>query len=339
MKLTIYTECPTEVYFQPLRYLQEQKKIKLEIIDSRLFYLPLLKLKLFLKREKKEYIKGSVFSSWIAPIKLLFSDKILLGFSPYSNAVYYLLFLKLIKKDLIYYTSWPHWDQKRGRSNWFWNRFLWRLFLKKTKKIGVNDACAKVLDNIEVIYHSVDTELFKPEKKRLNVLYVGRLEEEKGILDLITLSEEFKNITFTFVGNGKLKPLIKGDNIEYFGEIWNREKLANVFNQSSIFVLNSYKTENWEEVFGLSVLEAMSSGLAVISTDCIGPKRIITNGEDGFLIPQRNINILRDKLNLVIKDNKIRERLGKNGRKKVLENYDIKKIGEKWEKFLSNPSN
>lgn len=334
MKLTIYTECPTEVYFKPLMYLEEQGKIELEIIDARLLYLPLLKLKLFLKGEKKEYIKGSVIKSWIAPLKLLFSEKILLGFGPYSNAVYYLLFLKLIGKDLIYYTSWPHWNEKRGKSNWFWNRFLWRIFLKKIKIVGVNNACSRYLDNVKVISHSVDTELFKPEKKRLNVLYVGRLEKEKGVLDLLTLSKEFKDVTFTFVGNGKMKNLVKGENVEYLGEIWDRKKLAKVFNKSSIFILNSYKTKNWEEVFGLSALEAMSSGLAVIATDSIGPKEVITDGEDGLLIPQRNINALRDRLNLLIKDKKLREKLGKNGRKTALEKYDIKKISEKWYRFL-----
>lgn len=333
MELTIYTDCPTEVYFQPLKHLEGQNKLKLEIIDSRFLYLIYLKI----KGRKHEYIKSNILKSIFSPLTLLFKKKIMLGFAPYSSVVYYLLFLKLLRKDLFFYTSWPNWGEKRGRNNFILNRLAWRLFLNNIKKVGINKATTKNLDNIEVIPHSVDTLLFKPSKKgkKVGVLYVGRLEEEKGVLDILRLSSEFNDVNFSIVGDGKLRKEVEKSKVNYLGNVWDRKKLAEIFSKNYIYILNSYKTEKWEEVFGLSILEAMSSGLAVIATDCVGPKEIIENNVDGILIQQRNLNELREKLGLLVKYKKLREELGRNARKKVLENYDIKKISEKWEIFLN----
>tara|TARA_Y100000034_G_C6858289_1_gene390324 strand:- start:322 stop:1332 length:1011 start_codon:yes stop_codon:yes gene_type:complete len=330
MKLTVYTECPTEVYYQPLRYLAKEGKIKLDVIDSRFLYLTFLKLRSLITGKRVEHITGSVLGGLIAPLKLFFSKKILVAFGPYGSMVYYLLLLKLIGKDLLYYTSWPDWGRNRGKHNNFLNRFAWRLFLKNTKVVGVNHASSRKLNNVKVIPHIVNSELFKPEKKKLNVLYVGRMEKEKGILDLLKLSKEFRDITFTFVGNGKLKDKVNGENVQYLGEIWNREHLSKIFNQSSIYVLNSYTTKKWEEVFGLSALEAMCAGLAVIATNSTGPSEFINDGENGFLIPQRDINALREKLKMLIKDKKLREKLGRNGRKTAIEKYNMERISNLW---------
>ncbi len=332
MELTIYTDCPTEVYFQPLRYLEEQKKLKLDVIDSRFLYLSYLKI----KGRKHEYIKSNLLRSIFSPVTLLFKKKIMLGFAPYSSAVYYLLLLKLLKKDLFFYTSWPHWGEKRGRHNFILNRLAWKLFLNNIKKVGVNKETTKNLDNVNVISHSVDTNIFKPAKKgkEINILYVGRLEEEKGVLDILHLSSEFKEVNFNIVGDGKLRKEVEKSKVNYLGNVWDRKKLAEIFNKNDIYILNSYNTDKWEEVFGLSALEAMSSGLAVIATDCVGPKEIIGDNVDGLLIQQRNLNELREKLRLLIEDKKLRNKLGKNARKKVIENYDIRKVSEKWEEFL-----
>jgi glycosyltransferase involved in cell wall biosynthesis len=332
MELTIYTDCPTEVYFQPLKYLQDQNKLRLDVVDSRFLYLTYLKL----KGKKYSHLRSGVLKSIFAPISLLFKKKIMLGFAPYSSAVYYLLLLKVLRKDLFFYTSWPHWGEKRGRHNFILNRLAWKLFLKNMKIVGVNKATTKNLDNVSVIPHAVNTDLFKPSKrnKKLNVLYVGRLEEEKGILDILRLVSEFKDVEFNIVGDGKLKKEVENSKANYLGKVWDRKKLAEIFGKNDIYILNSYKTKKWEEVFGLSALEAMSSGLAVISTDCVGPKEIIKDFENGLLIGQRNFKELKDKLELLVEDEKLREKLSKNARKNVLDNFDVKKISEKWEEFL-----
>ncbi|MBU2634010.1 MAG: glycosyltransferase family 4 protein, partial [Nanoarchaeota archaeon] len=117
---------------------------------------------------------------------------------------------------------------------------------------------------------------------------------------------------------------------EFLGEINDRKELAEVYRNSDIFILNSYKTPEWEEIFGRVLIEAMSSGLAVISTDCIGPKEIIRDGWNGFLIEQKNDKQLLEKFKILLKDKKLREKLGKNAREDAIKKYDIKKISEKW---------
>ena len=68
------------------------------------------------------------------------------------------------------------------------------------------------------------------------------------------------------------------------------------------------------EPFGLVLPEAMSCGLPVVAFDCpYGPTDIITDGVDGFLINNRDIDTFADKVCLLIEDEELRRRMGQNG--------------------------
>ena len=68
------------------------------------------------------------------------------------------------------------------------------------------------------------------------------------------------------------------------------------------------------EPFGLVLPEAMSCGLPVIAFDCpYGPSDIITDGVDGFLIKNRDIEMFADKVCQLIENEELRRRMGKNG--------------------------
>ena len=81
--------------------------------------------------------------------------------------------------------------------------------------------------------------------------------------------------------------------------------------QDSAFYVMSSRYEGW----GLVLVEAMSCGLPCVSFDCpYGPSDIIRDGEDGFLVENGNIQQLAEKMELLINNKELRERLGVRAR-------------------------
>ena len=94
---------------------------------------------------------------------------------------------------------------------------------------------------------------------------------------------------------------------------------------SSIFVLPSRF-----EGFGLVIIEAMACGVPVIAFDCEnGPRSIITNGENGFLIPPFDIHLFAEKVMLLMKEQELRFRMGVNAQESASQ-YDVDRIGHQW---------
>ncbi|MBU2639830.1 MAG: glycosyltransferase family 4 protein [Nanoarchaeota archaeon] len=343
MKIKIYTDCPVKLYYQGVYSIEED----IELVGTRFLYYSMIKLnnrfkflrKLTRRGEIKNEPVSGIWRSFSAPFRLLFCKNIVLPVTACRNIVYYLLLLKLLRKNLIFHSAWPYHGEKYIEEPKLWNKFFWKLFFRNIKAIGNTRKATEGLRSVGArayyIPHSVETSIFKPKEKdnkKPVVLYVGRLNEAKGIKSILKLADKFnKEAKFVFVGSGPLENEVRNNkNVEFLGEINDRKELAEVYRNSDIFILNSYKTPEWEEIFGRVLIEAMSSGLAVISTDCIGPKEIIRDGENGFLIEQKNDRQLLEKFNILLKDKKLREKMGKNAREDALEKYDIKKISEKW---------
>lgn len=103
------------------------------------------------------------------------------------------------------------------------------------------------------------------------------------------------------------------------------DDVGQVYMDSSIFVLSSRF-----EGFGLVLVEAMASGLSVVSFDCpAGPDEIITDGYDGLLVPSSDVKVLAQKLMLLMADDKLRTRLSQNARQSV-QQYEMNLIAGKW---------
>lgn len=99
--------------------------------------------------------------------------------------------------------------------------------------------------------------------------------------------------------------------------------------KASIYVMTS-RTEG----FPMVLLEAMASGLPCIAYDCpTGPRAIITNAENGFLIPDHNIEMFVEKLSFLIENEEVRLKFGKDA-KETSENFSVDKIMEQWRQFL-----
>src|SRR3989344_3334353 len=236
-----------------------------------------------------------------------------------------------------------------------WNFKKFKNIIKKGAKhfIAVTDKSRVVLENegvnsgnIRVIPPGLDTKRFKPsgkiENDKLTILFVGRLVEEKGILDLINAIKYLKDIRLQIVGEGPLKfriiKLSKEYNIDMkFINSVDYFDMPKIYNSCSIFCLPSKPNKIWEEQFGYSLIEAMACGKPVVST-LSGSIPEVIDKKTGILVKPGSVEELRDALIKLIEDKKLRENSGKNGRKRVLEKYDgnvvVKQIKEVYENYL-----
>ena len=99
--------------------------------------------------------------------------------------------------------------------------------------------------------------------------------------------------------------------------------------RSSILVQPS-RTEG----FGLVLVEAMACGLPVVAFDCEnGPRSLIEDGEDGFLIPPYDVESFADRLMQLMDDEKLRTKMGEKGLMKS-QQYHISKIASQWEQLF-----
>jgi glycosyltransferase involved in cell wall biosynthesis len=128
------------------------------------------------------------------------------------------------------------------------------------------------------------------------VLYVGRVSIEKGVQYLLRAFSEATLAGAELWVVGAVAPEMEGvlaryrSNFRYLG-VKSREELGAVYRAASVLVLPSV-----QEAFGLVLLEAMASGLAVIATETSGAPDIVRNGIDGFVVPSRNAEALRERL-------------------------------------------
>jgi D-inositol-3-phosphate glycosyltransferase len=101
------------------------------------------------------------------------------------------------------------------------------------------------------------------------------------------------------------------------------EELAPLYRQAGLFVLSSN-----EEGLGIVILEAMASGLPVVSTRCGGPETCIVEGESGYLTPVGNAEALARSMQMLLEDAGLRKRMGQAGRRLVETRFSVQAAGE-----------
>lgn len=169
------------------------------------------------------------------------------------------------------------------------------------------------------------------EKK---VIAVGRLEYQKNFQSLIKawthVAKKHPEWQLEIWGEGskrvELENLIAKLNLKkhvflkgYTYDIQSQMLKASIFTLSSIF-----------EGFGLVIVEAMSCGLPVVSYACpCGPKDIITEGEDGFLVNVNDELTLANQINVLIENEELRKQMSKKAIVKA-EHFNIKNICSMW---------
>jgi glycosyltransferase involved in cell wall biosynthesis len=206
---------------------------------------------------------------------------------------------------------------------------------REMKEYGLNPS------DISVMYNGVDEKFFYPTQKTSKengkyIMYVGRIDREKGLFDLVEcgryVCNEMNNVYFILAGNGRdlsrLKQKTKKVGLEnkfkFLGQV-DKNQLVKLYQNASIFVLPSYH----EGLPGV-VLEAMSCGLPVITTDVRGNRDLISNGKNGIIVSSRAPKKLADAIISILNDDKMQNTLGKNARKTIEENYTWDIISSKF---------
>lgn len=192
--------------------------------------------------------------------------------------------------------------------------------------------------NIEVIPNPLNNFSFDKKVSKENIiLNVGRLTEEKGQKYLIKAFSKLKhdNWRLVILGEGKLKldleklieKLSLQDRVILKGSVKNVDEWLS---KSSIFAFSSIS-----EGFPNALVEAMAFGLPCVAFDCdAGPRDIIENGNNGFLAELKNIDDFSKKIDLLIKNPKLREKISLQA-KKVQREYNSKIIAKRILNFCS----
>lgn len=172
------------------------------------------------------------------------------------------------------------------------------------------------------------------EEKR--IISVGRLSEEKGYLDLIDVfslvHQVYPDWKLDIIGDGNQKENIQ-KKIEEYGlkdfiilhGFQNKEYINQLLQKSSVYVMCSYT-----ESFGIVLLEAFSFGIPCVAFDSArGATEIISNNWDGYLIKDRNKEIMAKKVCELISNPNRRIIMGANGIKKANQ-YSMNEIRKYW---------
>lgn len=176
--------------------------------------------------------------------------------------------------------------------------------------------------------------------KETNIISIGRLSKEKGFIDLIKvfklIKEDYPKWKLNIVGDGderkvienKIKELNLQDYVTLHG-FQNKQYINNLLENSSIYCMTSF-----EESFGLVLLEAFSFGIPCVAFDSAqGACEIIKDNSNGFLIPGRNLQLMEEKVALIIDNENKRLEMGKTARK-ISFKYSKENVKKQWYEFI-----
>jgi len=166
---------------------------------------------------------------------------------------------------------------------------------------------------------------------------IARLSDVKGHIFLLRamalIRENFPNAKLLIIGEGKTKnALLKEidnlgikDNVLLIPEAKNTQEMLSAMD---VFVMPSL-----QEGLGLSLMEAMAQGLAVVGSSVGGIKSLIRDNENGLLIEPADTGGLSQAIIKLFKDPQMRANLGRNARKYICENFSKEKMAEDTERF------
>jgi len=227
--------------------------------------------------------------------------------------------------------------------------------LDYVKNSDIKSLYAKRRDKFIELPFGVDLKRFYPAAAEDNNAKTGSAGKTKTILFVAGLDRahyfkgldillsaicklQITNYKLQIIGSGDLKPyyekMVKNlgvaNNVKFIGSV-SFDDLAKYYRQADLFVLPSVTKG---EAFGLVLLEAMASGTPVIASNLPGVRNVFQDGIQGYLIKPGDADDLAKKMEKILTDKDLREKMGKAGRRLVEEKYDWEKFGNGLERII-----
>lgn len=184
-------------------------------------------------------------------------------------------------------------------------------------------------------------EFIKDIKRKNQVISVGRLSPEKGFDRLLFIWKEFldnnENYILKIVGDGQekerliqlAKSLNISDSVVFTGYLSNDETVKEI-RKSKIYVMTSL-----QEALPMVLLESISKGTPIVAYDVrVGPRSIIKEGYNGFLIKENDIEEFIKKMDLLIRENSVYNIMGNNAITSSI-SYSEEKLKDIWFNILN----
>jgi colanic acid/amylovoran biosynthesis glycosyltransferase len=202
-------------------------------------------------------------------------------------------------------------------------------------------------DRVLVHRSGIDCDRFFFQPRRLSpgeqvrIVTTGRLVEKKGIEYVVRaiakVSKTHPNIKYDVIGDGPLREsleqLIQALNVSPFVELlgWKQEReLIEILDRSHIMVAPSISSRNGDQDAPVNVLkEAMAMGLPVIGTQHGGIPELIEDGKSGFLVAERDVEALSDRLEFLVTHPDRWIEMGKAGRACVEAHYNKETLNDR----------
>ena len=205
-----------------------------------------------------------------------------------------------------------------------------------------------------IIYHGVKTDVYLPpenksdawqalnllpepaKKGKLGIAILGRVRAQKGVhlfvKGCIAVLDKYPDYTAVIVGaisssnagfvkelQAEIEKAGLSERIVFAGE-QNFADIPAIFSALSLVVALS---DN--EGFGLTIVEAMSSGAAVLASEAGAWPEVVRTGKDGYVVPINDLSAVVEKMDLLLSDQKKLAQMGVNGRQRVLEHYSVQR--------------
>ncbi len=227
----------------------------------------------------------------------------------------------------------------QGTGNIFFLKLAQSLFVHSNQVIVLSELEKEMLKNkfnfqsARVLSNSINTTAYQNQRLKTytdkpTVLFLGRIEENKGFYDMIEafrMLVKVSDFRFVLCGDGPLKEFcveafegILGKDFEYKGVVSGQNK-TDIIKDSDFFILPSYF-----EGIPMALLETMAASVVPIVTNVGSMKQVVEHGVNGLLVERKNSIDLFEKLKSIFTNQELYNQLSENAKKTVSEHYDIK---------------
>ena len=203
-------------------------------------------------------------------------------------------------------------------------------------KLFLKNKIIKSLDKTVIVNGSgVNLEYYYKSQfpSKVSFLLISRLISEKGILEFASaaheISSKYTNVKFALAGwydndsisKDTVDSWVEDGRLVFLGEL---EDVRSAIENCSVFVLPSFYREGVPRV----ILEAMSMGKAIITTDSPGCRETVIDNESGYLIKPKSTNELISAMLKFVKNEDLIDKMGKRSRQLAEDKFDVHKVNE-----------